>query len=391
MDRKYISSFALVCTSFIVFGFSMTILGAVLPEIIDGFKWSYSAAGAVFAAGAVSYFISTFISGMLIRKIPLKALLSGGLLLVSVPLFFFGTVPSFVFHVFLNFCVGFGHGAVEVVSNYTVSSIEKRGENKWMSLLHAAFATGAFIGPLLSGIILKTNGNWQIVFRIIAAATFLTGLYALTVPLHRIPVPEKSEKISHAVRGIKEKFLLVCTFTLLIYVGVEIGISNWISEFFVRVAKGGKGTGSMMVSFFWAGLLAGRVLLPYMLKKMKLTRQLVISGAVLAFSILLILFVRNHIMLAITIGISGLGCALIYPLIMSIVGHHYKKDKSIPLAVISTAGGIGAFAFPFIMSGIAEGFGLVAGFLFFAAGAVVMLFGSFGIVWFEKNRILKKE
>ena len=257
MDKKYILSFVLVCTSFVVFGFSMTILGAVLPEIIDGFKWSYTAAGAVFAAGSISYFISTSVSGILIRKIPLKALLSAGLLLVSVPLFFFGTIPSFIFHILLNFCVGFGHGAVEVVANFTVSNIEEKGENKWMSLLHAAFATGAFIGPVIAGIILRTDGNWQLAFRIIGAAALLTGIYALAVHLEHVPVPEKSEKIRHAVGSIKEKFLLICTITLLLYVGVEIGISNWISEFFVRITGGGKAAGSMMVSFFWAGLLAG--------------------------------------------------------------------------------------------------------------------------------------
>ncbi len=379
MNRKYISSFILVCTSFIVFGFSMTILGAVLPEIIDGFSWSYTAAGTVFAAGSVSYFISAFISGILIRKIPLKALLSGGLLLVSVPLFFFGTVPSFVFHVFLNFCVGFGHGAVEVVANFTVSNIEKKGENRWMSLLHAAFASGAFVGPIIAGIILRSEGTWQLAFRIIGAATLLTGIYALTVHLERVPVPGKSEKIRHAVGSIKEKFLIICTVTLLVYVGVEIGVSNWISEFFVRVGGGDKAAGSLMVSFFWGGLLAGRLLLPAVFKKIRLTTQLIISGAVVAFSVLFIVFVRDRILLGFTVGISGLGCALIYPSIMSIVGHHYKRDKNIPLSLVSTAGGMGAFVFPFIMSGIAQGFGLVAGFIFFAAGAAVMLLGSLGI------------
>lgn len=385
MDRKYISSFILVCASFIVFGFSMTILGAVLPEIIDGFKWSYTAAGTVFAAGSVSYFFSTFISGILIRKIPLKALLSGGLLLVSVPLFFFGAVPSFVFHVFLNFCVGFGHGAVEVVANFTVSNMEEKGENRRMSLLHAAFASGAFVGPIISGIILRSEGTWQLAFRIIGAATLLTGLYALAVPLQRVPVPGKSEKIRHAVSSIKEKFLVVCTVTLLVYVGVEIGVSNWISEFFVRVGGGDKASGSLMVSLFWGGLLAGRLLLPAAFRKIRLTTQLIISGAVLVFAILFTVFVRDRVLLGFTVGISGLGCSLIYPSIMSIVGHHYKKDKNIPLAVISTAGGIGAFAFPFIMSGIAYGFGLVAGFLFFTAGAAVMLLGSFGIARSERN------
>lgn len=50
-------------------------------------------------------------------------------------------------------------------------------------------------------------------------------------------------------------------FALFVYVGVELGISNWIAEYFVSVFKAPI-RAPFMVSLFWAGLLMGRFGIP---------------------------------------------------------------------------------------------------------------------------------
>jgi len=54
----FLSLFAL----FILYGTSMTVIGATLPKILASFHWNYLAAGIVIGAGAVAYFVSTYVA-----------------------------------------------------------------------------------------------------------------------------------------------------------------------------------------------------------------------------------------------------------------------------------------------------------------------------------------
>ena len=67
--RLYTALFAL----FIVFGMSMTIIGATLPRILEDFGWSYAGAGVVIAASAVGYFSANFFAGLLLKRIGTRA------------------------------------------------------------------------------------------------------------------------------------------------------------------------------------------------------------------------------------------------------------------------------------------------------------------------------
>lgn len=360
------------CFSFMAFGFSMTIIGAVLPDILHSFGWSYTAAGAVFAAGAICYFLSTFLSGLLSRKVSPRVLLLAGLGLMGLPMFFFGIVPSFIFHVALNGLIGFGQGALELVSNITVSSMEKKGENRLMGFLHASFALGAFAGPLIVSLVLSGKGSWFLAFRLIGV--FIGGLFIVASVLPGRffrSVRVRTEK-GPSLHSVWSPLLYICTAVVLLYVGVEIGISNWIAEYYVSVKQGNSITASAMISFFWGGLLAGRLLLPLMLRKIRLEVQLVFSGLLVMLSIVLISTAEGRAFLAAAVLLSGLGCSLVYPLVMSITGQYYLEKRNLPMAFLSTAGGIGAFVFPFAMAALADNIGLGKGFLFLAAGSVLL-------------------
>ena len=63
--RLYIGLLA----NFILFGIVLSIRGATVPTLVRTYGWSYPVTGIVLAASSVGYFISTFASGFLMRRV----------------------------------------------------------------------------------------------------------------------------------------------------------------------------------------------------------------------------------------------------------------------------------------------------------------------------------
>jgi MFS family permease len=69
--------------------------------------------------------------------------------------------------------------------------------------------------------------------------------------------------------------------------------------------------------------------------------------------------------------LAGLGCSIYYPTVMTLVGECFPLSQSQVVGFAATGGGIGSFVFPFLMSSIAQTWGIRAGFAtygVFAAG-----------------------
>lgn len=74
------------------------------------------------------------------------------------------------------------------------------------------------------------------------------------------------------------------------------------------------------------------------------------------------MFLLLHSMVAagIFVFLTGLGYSAIYPLVMALVGKHFKSGVAVGTA--STGGGIGSFTFPFVIAVLFEVVGLRGGF-----------------------------
>jgi MFS family permease len=127
-----------------------------------------------------------------------------------------------------------------------------------------------------------------------------------------------------------------------------------------------------MVSVFWTGLLVGRLGIPILFRKVEhgvllLSLSLVATTSV-AFSIL----VRSPVVAGIGFFVAGLGCSAIYPLVMTIVGHYFRKGQGKAIGFAATGGAVGALVFPFAMAAVSEAVGLKNGFWLYVLLGLVM-------------------
>jgi fucose permease len=363
---------------FVLFGTSITIIGATLPRILTDFQWNYAAAGTVIGAGAVAYFLSTFAAGYLIKHWGPKPTLLFAMLLEIAGLSFFATTPDLRTNILWSALIGFGQGPIEVTVNYSTLRIDRQNTGRPMNVMHGAFAVGAILGPIAVGALLRGGLNWAVVYRGMALIFVL-----LAVMMWFLPLPHGNGNL-HGHAEVPERLSAnpaywLSFFALFFYVGVELGVSNWVAQYFVAVFSYSAAASALLVSLFWGGLLAGRFGVPLLYRGARHDLVLVGFATLAASAVILITLLgylppgaMTHDAGMMLVGLAGLGCSICYPEVITLLGKCFPQAQSQAIGFAATGGGIGAFAFPFVMSAIAQRWGIRAGFATYAVFGVAM-------------------
>jgi fucose permease len=376
--------------NFIIFGITLTIVGATLPKIILDFKWNYIAAGVALSAGAVGYFVSTFASGILLQWLRPKLIVVTGLTIQAVGLLFFGARPAVLLNLPLTFMIGLGQGGTEVVVNLAVVRMERGGQSRLMNLMHAAFSVGAIIGPFSAGKIIGAGLSWQLMYRLMALVSILMAGTLSLLPFSRIGKESgKSEDKSGLVQLLKHPLLILSFLVLLLYVGTELGTSSWVSEYYVKFLGTSASVGAYMVSVFWFGLLIGRLGLSAYGGKRQ-AELILILASICTLGLTFAILMNGPWLAGIGFFIAGLGFSAIYPLVIALVGKHLKRGQGAAIGFVATGGGVGSFAFPLFMGAISDRFGIQRGFLFYIALDLLMVVLAWAVIW-QTRRLSQSE
>ncbi|MBN1413387.1 MAG: MFS transporter [Spirochaetales bacterium] len=367
---------------FFLFGTIITFISSSIPTLLREFDWSYTNTGIILAAGSLGYFLSTFAAGFLLKKMGPKMLLAASLTLYSAGLAFYMFFPIIILNVFLGFLFGTGKGATDISINFITINIEEKGKSRLMNFLHAFFCIGAITGPLLFSLVHSLEGNFHYLFPVFAIICFLMGMLYLSTPFkgtgERKAVPGQG-KISKKIILL----LVMLTGILMLYVGSEIGVTTWISEYFVSIFHFSVEQGGYIVSLFWLGIFTGRTLISLLYKGDRQERLLLILTILCATGVSLLLLLNNPVGSAVFTFVAGLGYSGIYPLVISTTGKHFTSSRA--LGFVVTGGGLGSFTFPLFIAAISDKIGLNHGFIFFLAINIVLVLMA-GFVFIFSNR-----
>ena len=394
VERRFAALYRVLFAVFVLFGVTMTVIGATLPRILADFAWSYGTAGAVIAAGAIGYFVSTYVAGKLLGRIGPKVAAASGAGLLALALAFFAASSSPIANFALYAAIGVGQGFLEIVVNWSALRMDKGG--RALGLMHGAFSIGAVAGPFVVGFLLRSGLAWTLVYRAMAALFGLILATIIFLPFKVIPREKTGDTQGAGERLAGSAAYYLGFASLFLYVGVEIGISNWVAEFFVRVFGSSESTGSFMVSLFWLGLLAGRFGIPLLLPGARQDRVLgalsvglsLSAGALAAAGFA---GAAAAPLAAVAVALAGLACSSIYPVVVGLVGRAFPSCQSKAIGFASTGGGVGCFLFPFLMSRIAQSAGVRMGFAFYALVAVLMASTTFALSAAVRARCARRD
>jgi fucose permease len=378
--RDHRPAFAVLFASFVLFGTSVTVIGAALPRVLADFHWDYLSAGFVIASGSLGCFLSAYFAGRVVDRIGFRPAMAIGLALDAFGLLAFATTSSAPLNALLYFLVGVGQGFIEVAVNWSIVKMVPVSSGRPMSLMHGAFSIGAVAGPVAMGAIIAGAIPWVFTYRMIGGLFLALLALSFLVPVRGLE-GSAGPQAHHRAELHREPTFWLGFLVLLLYVGVETGLSNWMGEFFVAALGATAATGAFAVSAFWTGLLAGRFGLPLLHSGSRQDGVLKVLGSILLGSTVLLAvvgFIGGTPIAFLGSALAGFGCSCVYPVSISLVGEAFPEAQGEAMGFAAAGGGLGAFLFPLATAYVAKSWGIRAGYVTFIPIALaVLIAGSF--------------
>jgi fucose permease len=341
-----------------------TYISAVMPMIKEALSLSYSQVGTIFAAKSTGFLLGALLIGTLIDHVGTKKPLFFSFLTLPLGIIIFAFSKSSVGLIIGNFLIGIGASVIEVAIP-PISVAFKGKSGKLLNLVHAFFALGAMISPLIASFMISSNLPYLAFLFIIAGYTCIPLYFSSKLDVHMPAKGKKSErkKDSGNFSILKDKFFWIIFFAVFFYVSSEIGVSSWASIYSADFRNYSKELSSLLPSIFWVGLLIGRFISSRFVDKTGHLKWLII---ITCFGLPITFFsqmpLNSFWFMAAFMCLSGLIHASIYPTLQSLLVDTIHDHIGFALALFSGAASIGSMFAAFVIGNISTNFGIKWGY-----------------------------
>ncbi|TKK70140.1 sugar MFS transporter [Ilyomonas limi] len=375
----------LVNLAYFEVGLMVSIMGAIIPEIIRFYGLNYAAAASLPVAYYLSFGFMAIPSGLIIEKFSYKKSLLFAYLTVLAGILLFiysGNFPSRIISIFV---IGCALTLVQVLAFPLLREVmgaEKLPFNTTLNTL--MYGVGAFASPYFYTLIAQWIKNpstafpfnilhaisagsypWLAVYYIFLVIFIITTAIIILVkfpPVH-LSASEKIGNFHTFKELLSKKYLYLFFFALFSYAACEQGISNWIPQFLSSYhAVDPQTTGSLVLSLYWLllslGCVFGMVLLRYF-SSLKILLLFTIA-AVTSFCCAIF---GTRTMAIWFFPITGLFHSVMWPLILSLAMNTINKHHGSLSGLLFAASSGGAFG-AMMVGKLGDVFGLRWGLFF---------------------------
>jgi fucose permease len=287
ISRSSAALLVLAYLAFVSLGLPDAVLGVAWPSLRDSFGLPQALLGAPLAIAAAAYFTSGLLAGRLIQGVGIGRLLAGSTALVAASVLVFSAAPVFLLILLVTPLMGFGSGAIDAALNTYAA---RNFSPKHMSWLHAAYAAGATAGPAIMTAVLSRGASWRTGYAVVGIV--LAALVVAFMATRRLweagqsaqqvlvvtpggagPMPLEEPPVSgfSALRSGKVWLQIVIFF---LYTGIEVSAGQWSYTILTEGRGLGNTAAGTWVAVYWGGLLAGRLVLGFVVERVGQVRML---------------------------------------------------------------------------------------------------------------------
>lgn len=346
---------ALVFYAFIAIAVAEGGLGILLPAIMQTFQLNSATVSLLFLSQTGGYIIAAFTSSLLSHQLGLSRLLLMSSILLTFALLTYAITPFWSVMVLIGSCLGLGIGWMDAgINAYLVNHVRY---SHLMGMLHGFYGIGALLGPAIATTLLAMNLSWQQVYAVLASIVGLLVIGLLWLILTQdqamtqgVAPPSGTAK-ANLQAALKNPVVLGSGLLLMIYVGVEVSISNWAYSVQTISRNTPEAIAGYSISAYWMGLTFGRMTMAQALKQIGAIRLMDASCMVLLLGLLVWRFVPDWLW---SLPLLGLALAAIFPTTMLLMPQRIAAPL-VPAAIgfLTSVASLGA-------SGISSGLGWFA-------------------------------
>ncbi len=348
MKRNYIIVL-LIFLAFFVISFLTNILGALNPSVSSSYGLNETMAGFLPFSFFIAYGVMSIPAGFMMEKYGEKKMIILGFALALLASLLFAGIPSFGVFMFSLFTIGTGMAILQVVINPLLRAAGGEENYAFTSVVaQLIFGAASFVSPqvyswLVTNIdktvdqqssfirfmsdIVPSDKTWVSIYWIFAILSFLMILLVLFTKFPKVELQE-DEKVGTKdsyLSLFKNRTVILFFFGIFAYVGVEQGISYWMSKF-LQTYHGidPETTGASAVGNFWGLMTIGGIIGLLLLKFLdsKIVLKLFTSLAVISLAVALFGPAETSLY---AFQVSGFFLAVMYPIIFSLALNSLDK------------------------------------------------------------------
>ncbi|MDY3618325.1 MFS transporter [Agathobaculum sp.] len=357
---------------YVVHGLTLIMLGTVLPNLREAYALDYGIGGMLLSIQSVGFLITGLFSGMLAVKFGLKRayLLLFALGILGLAMLLADGAPLWLLAAML--LIGVTKGSVCDYNNRVVSSYSG-GDSQPLNLLHALYAVGACLAPLVVLLCLRADSvsGWRLALIIAIAlnlSAFIIGMFMKMDPV----AVDSCEQAQSSFGFFRERLFWQTTAIGFFYQAVEASIIGWLTSFYVGSGTMDENSAQLVTAVLWVSLLVGRLTCTSVAARFHPWQMiLVMCIGMAAFLALLLVGNSLPLMLAATIGL-GLCMSGMYGTSVANAGDMFTRYP-ICMGIFVTLIGIGAVAAPTAVGLLADLVGIRLGMAVLLAGAALLV------------------
>ena len=364
---------------------SYAVIFTITPACMNEIGRQYNASSATLAwllrATMSGFFVAVLAAARYSDKHGKLRPLLFGCIAMSTGLLLFAWASTFKVAILAVTIAGIGGGSCEGTSAALLSDLYHGSKRTaMMNFSQAVFGLGAVSAPFAIAKLLQAGMHWQLGYIGAAVLSIVSAFVVfLTISL-RVEVPvAKVETETGGWRPIlHDRMVLWLTLGMLLYVAAEGGPASWLAVYFKKALHSSAPLSASSLSFFWFGILLGRVIAAYVSKyvsDLALIRVATMCAAVFQAILLLIHATIPAIIAAFALGVC---LAPIWPTIVSLAGAAHPKQSGTVIGLVVASGALGAVIFPPIVGWLAVFVGIryALWLCFVLLAAILLLFST---------------
>ncbi|MBV8658905.1 MAG: MFS transporter [Burkholderiales bacterium] len=353
---------------FLMLGITYASWGARLPAIRDALSLDPATLGTVLLGGGIGSVCSFPLAAWLVGHLGARhgALASGVALLIMLPVL--ALLPDWRVLMLGMVAMGLAASCFDVAINALGAEAERDAGRSIMSMLHAWFCVGTFVGALLGSAAAAVSlaPRWHFLLTSIGLALPFLLAYRI-LPCDR-PDPELGRKHFALPHGA----LVWLGMIALMGAITEGSLSSWIALYLRDHLHASLGLAPLGYAAFAAAMLVAR-LAGDRLKEIMGARRLVARGSLIGAAGLVLAVLAPNIPIAIIgFAVAGIGVAAVFPCMFSAAG----REGAAALAAVATMGYSGGLLGPPVMGYVVHVFSLQAGLLLLCATSIAVAFAA---------------
>ncbi|HEY9886680.1 MAG TPA: MFS transporter [Vampirovibrionales bacterium] len=344
-NTQKIQLLLIILLNYFTFAIVTNITGVLFPFWKTDFKITSDAViGMMPCFFFFAYGLTSLPQGLLLEKIGNKKTLLWGSALILLGSGVFALNPSFEIGLASLFIMGVGVTAMQIVGNLLVKQLDADPTKYSRNLTVVQVASG--LGGSGGGFLIKylvdgLNWSWISAYYVFGGLALALCLLALFSHIPEQEIAEEKRKkvdLKDYLSVAANPLMIVFALGIFIYVGIEVGVSNFISRFLGDKFSIAITNAGLVVSAYWFAQAIGRLVGGVVLDKLAAPKALTLYAIACLSSLMVGIYApTSQIAIAGFVG-AGFFTSIMFPCIFSLAVNSFDKTQEGAVAgVLCTA------------------------------------------------------